>query len=86
MHLISTTVRRTSCYVPAFDANSNSVESFGLLGKYVERGIWREVFLSSGTVYSRLGSPTVSVDAPTAPKCIVGITEPTIGLAIQRTR
>ncbi len=51
-HLISTTLPKTSNDDPAFDVQSNVIESIFLMEKCLEKGVGKVVFLSSGgTVY-----------------------------------
>ncbi|HIJ95412.1 MAG TPA: NAD-dependent epimerase/dehydratase family protein [Desulfuromonadales bacterium] len=75
-HLISTSNPSTSNVDPAFDVQSNVVDSLFLLEKCVEIGTRKIVYVSSGgTVY---GSPSilpVLETHPTEPMCSYGISK-----------
>lgn len=78
-HLISTSLPKTSNDDPAYDVQSNVIETIFLLEKCVELGVGKIVFISSGgTVYGRPTHLPVSEDSPTEPECSYGITKLTI--------
>lgn len=78
-HLISTSLPKTSNDDPAYDVQSNVIETIFLLEKCVELGVKKIVFVSSGgTVYGRPASLPVAESAPTEPECSYGITKLTI--------
>jgi UDP-glucose 4-epimerase len=78
-HLISTTLPKTSNDDPAFDIQSNVVESINLLEKCVDNNIKKIVFVSSGgTVYGAPVNLPVSEDHITNPMCSYGICKITI--------
>ena len=78
-HLISTTVPGTSGADPAFDVQSNVVNTIRLLEECVAAGIKRLVFTSSGgTVYGIPRTIPVSESHPLNPICSYGITKLTI--------
>jgi len=75
-HLISTTLPKTSNDDPAFDVQSNVVETIFLLEQCVNRKIGKIIFLSSGgTVYGKPVSLPVSENSPTEPQCSYGISK-----------
>jgi UDP-glucose 4-epimerase len=78
-HLISTTLPKTSNDDPAFDVQSNVVETLFLLEQCVAKKIGRLVFVSSGgTVYGRPAELPIREESPTNPECSYGITKLTI--------
>jgi UDP-glucose 4-epimerase len=78
-HLISTTLPKTSNDDPAFDVQSNVVETLFLLEQCVARRVKKLVFISSGgTVYGRPRDLPIREDSPTDPECSYGITKLTI--------
>lgn len=78
-HLISTSLPKTSNDDPAYDVQSNVIETLFLLEKCLEFGIKKVVYISSGgTVYGRPLSLPVLEDAPHEPECSYGITKLTI--------
>jgi len=78
-HLISTTLPKTSNDDPAFDVQSNVVETLFLLEQCVARKIKKIIFVSSGgTVYGRSARLPIAEDSPTNPECSYGITKLTI--------
>ncbi len=80
-HLISTTLPKTSNDDPAFDVQSNVVETIYLLEQCVKKKIRKVVFVSSGgTVYGIPETLPISETAPTNPLCSYGITK----LAIEK--
>lgn len=78
-HLITTTLPKTSNDDPAFDVQSNVVETLYLLEQCVTHKIKKLVFISSGgTVYGVPEILPVSENCPTNPECSYGITKLTI--------
>lgn len=78
-HLISTTLPKTSNDDPAFDVQSNVLETLHLLEQCVLRNIKKIVFISSGgTVYGKPESLPIKEDYPTNPECSYGISKLTI--------
>ncbi len=78
-HLISTTLPKTSNDDPAFDVQSNVVETLFLLEQCVARPGTKMVFVSSGgTVYGRPRQLPIPEEGPTDPECSYGITKLTI--------
>ncbi len=78
-HLISTSLPKTSNDDPAYDVQSNVIETLFLLEKCVEVGVKKVVYISSGgTVYGRPLQLPVPEDAPHEPECSYGITKLTI--------
>jgi UDP-glucose 4-epimerase len=79
IHLVSTTLPRTSNDDPVYDVQSNIVGTLGILKTMVKHGVPRIVFISSGgTVY---GSPVylpVDENHPTNPQVSYGVTKLTI--------
>jgi len=79
IHLVSTSLPKTSNDDPAYDVQSNVIETLFLLEKCVEMGIKKVVFISSGgTVYGRPVQVPIPEDSPTEPQCSYGITKLTI--------
>lgn len=75
-HLISTTLPKTSNDDPAFDVQSNVIESIFLLEKCVENHIKKVIFISSGgTVYGEPHTLPVSENHSTNPICSYGISK-----------
>ncbi|NVO01009.1 MAG: NAD-dependent epimerase/dehydratase family protein [Geobacteraceae bacterium] len=75
-HLINTSLPKTSNDDPAYDVQSNVIETLFMLEKCVELGVKKVVFISSGgTVYGRPTALPVSENAPTEPECSYGITK-----------
>jgi UDP-glucose 4-epimerase len=78
-HLISTSLPKTSNDDPAYDVQSNVIESLFLLEKCVELGVRKVVFISSGgTVYGRPVQLPIAENGSTDPECSYGITKLTI--------
>ena len=80
-HLISTTLPKTSNDDPAFDVQSNVVETIFLLDQCNARQIKKIIFISSGgTVYGKPAMLPIPEDSATDPECSYGITK----LAIEK--
>lgn len=78
-HLINTSLPKTSNDDPAFDVQSNVIETLFLLEQCISRKIKKLVFTSSGgTVYGRPRSLPIGEESPTEPECSYGITKLTI--------
>lgn len=78
-HLISTSLPKTSNDDPAYDVQSNVIETLFLLEQCVARKIRKIVFISSGgTIYGRPTKLPIHEDCPTNPECSYGITKLTI--------
>lgn len=78
-HLICTTLPKTSNDDPAFDVQSNVIESLFLFEKCIARSVKKIVFISSGgTVYGNPTQVPVAEESPTNPECSYGITKLTI--------
>lgn len=79
IHLISSTLPKTSNDNPAYDVESNVVGTLKLLNHSMQHGVKKVVFLSSGgTVYGPSATcPNFETDA-TDPVCSYGITKLTI--------
>lgn len=78
-HLINTSLPKTSNDDPAYDVQSNVIETLFLLEKCVELGVRKVVFISSGgTVYGRPAQLPVAETGSTDPECSYGITKLTI--------
>jgi len=81
MHLVSTTLPKSSNDDPVFDVQSNLVASIQLLRIMVEEGVGRIVFISSGgTVYGRPQYLPMDERHPTEPQVSYGVTK----LAIEK--
>ncbi|MFA5322631.1 MAG: NAD-dependent epimerase/dehydratase family protein [Smithella sp.] len=79
VHLVSTTLPKTSNDDPQFDAISNLIGTIGLIELAVKHGIKRMIFISSGgTVYGRPYTIPMSESHPTNPLCSYGIIKLTI--------
>ncbi len=79
IHLISTTLPKTSNDDPVFDVQSNVIETLFLLEQCVANKIKKIIFTSSGgTVYGRPQSLPVVEENPTNPICSYGICKLTI--------
>ncbi len=73
-HLASTTTPQSSNEAPAFDIQSNLVETIGLLDECVQAQVKKIIFFSSGgTVYGVPRSVPVAEDDPTYPISSYGI-------------
>lgn len=80
-HLISTTLPKTSNDDPAFDVQSNVVETLFLLEQCITRKVGKIIFVSSGgTVYGKPYTLPIPENSPTDPECSYGITK----LAIEK--
>lgn len=81
VHLVSSTLPKSSNEDPSFDVQSNVIESIVLFELCVKHHIKRVVFISSGgTVYGLPESMPVGETHPTNPICSYGITK----LAIEK--
>ncbi len=81
MHLVSTTLPKSSNDDPIFDVQSNLVASIQLLRIMVEESVGRIIFISSGgTVYGRPHYLPMDERHPTEPQVSYGITK----LAIEK--
>ena len=79
VHLISTTLPKTSNDDPVFDVQSNLIESLFLLEQCVANKIKKIIFASSGgTIYGIPESVPVIEENPTNPICSYGICKLTI--------
>lgn len=75
-HLISTTLPKTSNDDPAFDIQSNLIDTIHLLEQCVTRRVKKVVFVSSGgTVYGPPQWLPVKENHPTEPVCSYGISK-----------
>jgi UDP-glucose 4-epimerase len=79
LHFISTTLPKTSNDDPAFDVQSNVIETLFLIEQCIAQKVKKIIFISSGgTIYGtplKLPIPEISV---TEPECSYGITKLTI--------
>lgn len=81
LHLVSTTLPKSSNDDPIYDVQSNVVASLHILNAMVARGLQRIVFISSGgTVYGRPQYLPIDERHPTNPVVSYGITK----LAIEK--
>ena len=81
VHLISTTLPKSSNENPAYDVESNVIGTLTLLRLAVQHGVKKIIFLSSaGTVYGASAICPISEVAETDPICSYGITK----LAIEK--
>ena len=79
VHLISTTLPKTSNDDPAFDVQSNVVETLFLLEQCITRKISKIVFMSSGgTIYGKPSILPIPENGPADPECSYGIAKLTI--------
>src|SRR5688572_30293458 len=80
-HLISTTLPKTSNDDPAFDVQSNVIETLFLLEQCITRKVKKVIFISSGgTVYGKPSLIPIPENSQTDPECSYGITK----LAIEK--
>jgi len=80
-HLVSTTIPGTSNADPAFDVQSNVVDTIRVLEECVAAKIKRFVFISSGgTIYGIPQTVPISESHPLNPTCSYGVTK----LAIEK--
>lgn len=78
-HLISTTLPKTSNDDPAFDVQSNVIETIFLLEQCVAKKIRKVVFMSSGgAIYGNPLFSPIPENSPTDPECSYGITKLTV--------
>lgn len=76
VHLISTTLPKTSNDDPVFDVQSNVIETLFLLEQCVAKKIKKIIFASSGgTIYGIPRSVPVFEEDPTNPICSYGISK-----------
>lgn len=76
LHLVSTTIPKTSNDDPIYDVQSNLVATLQMLNAMVERKVSRLVFISSGgTVYGPPEYLPVDERHPTEPQVSYGITK-----------
>ena len=81
VHLISTTLPKTSNDNPTYDVESNVMGTLSLLNLSRQNGVKKIVFLSSGgTVYGPSAISPISEEGATDPVCSYGITK----LAIEK--
>jgi UDP-glucose 4-epimerase len=81
IHLVSSTIPKTSNDDPVFDIQSNLVESVACLQQCLKARIRKVIFLSSGgAVYGNPADCPVSEEAPTNPLCSYGV----VKLAIEK--
>ncbi|WP_122745997.1 NAD-dependent epimerase/dehydratase family protein, partial [Pseudomonas viridiflava] len=81
LHLVSTTLPKSSNDDPIYDVQSNMVSSLQMLNAMLVKGVKRIVFISSGgTVYGLPQYLPVDEKHPTEPVVSYGITK----LAIER--
>jgi UDP-glucose 4-epimerase len=81
VHMISSTVPKTSNDDPIFDVQMNLVETLALLDLCVKHRIGKVVFTSSGgTVYGNPESLPIAEEHPTNPICSYGV----VKLAIEK--
>lgn len=79
IHLVSSSLPKTSNDDPAFDVQSNVIETLYLLENCVKRNVKKVIFLSSGgTIYGFPESLPVTENHKTNPICSYGITKLTI--------
>jgi UDP-glucose 4-epimerase len=78
-HLVSTTLPKTSNDDPAFDVQSNVIETLFLIEQCVHKKIKKVIFVSSGgTIYGTPHKLPINEASPTEPECSYGITKLTI--------
>lgn len=74
IHLVSTTLPKSSNDDPAYDVSSNTLATLNLLDAMVSKGIRRIIFISSGgTVYGTPRYVPVDEQHPTEPEVSYGI-------------
>lgn len=79
LHLISTTLPKTSNDDPIYDVQTNVVATLQLLDAMLAHNVRRIVFISSGgTVYGKPQSVPISESHPTDPEVSYGITKLTV--------
>lgn len=75
-HLVWSSIPKTSNDDPAFDVQSNIVETISLLEKCVQKKVKKLIFISSGgTVYGNHNFLPVNELSQTNPECSYGITK-----------
>lgn len=76
LHLVSTTIPKTSNDDPIYDVQSNLVATLGMLNAMLEKKVSRIVFISSGgTVYGPPEYLPIDERHPTEPQVSYGITK-----------
>ncbi|WP_025119479.1 MULTISPECIES: NAD-dependent epimerase/dehydratase family protein [unclassified Serratia (in: enterobacteria)] len=81
VHLVSTTLPKSSNDDPVYDVQTNVIPSLHMLNAMVEQGVSRIVFISSGgTVYGKPQYIPIDENHPTDPVVSYGITK----LAIEK--
>lgn len=84
MHLVSTTLPKSSNDDPIYDVQSNVVASLHILNSMVRHGVRNIVFISSGgTVYGKPVYLPIDENHPTNPVVSYGITKLTIEKYLQ---
>lgn len=84
VHLVGTTLPKSSNDAPVYDVESNVVGSLKLLELSRKHGVRKTVFASSGgTVYGPSAACPISETQPTDPICSYGITKLTIEKYLQ---
>lgn len=79
IHLVSTTLPKSSNDDPAYDVSTNIIATLGLLDAMVAKGIKRIIFISSGgTVYGKPQYVPIDEKHPTEPEVSYGIVKLTI--------
>lgn len=81
IHLVSTTLPKSSNEDPIYDVQSNVLATLQVLDEMTKKGIQKIIFISSGgTVYGVPQNIPISENHPTDPICSYGITK----LAIEK--
>jgi UDP-glucose 4-epimerase len=84
IHLVSTTLPKSSNDDPAYDVSTNVIATLSLLDAMVEQGIKRIIYISSGgTVYGTPQYVPIDEKHPTDPEVSYGITKLTIEKYLQ---
>jgi UDP-glucose 4-epimerase len=79
IHLVSTTLPKSSNEDPIYDVQSNVLATLQVLEEMKKKGIQKIIFISSGgTVYGVPQNIPISENHPTDPICSYGITKLTI--------
>ena len=78
-HLINTTLPKTSNDDPAYDVQTNVIETLYLLEQCAANKIGKIIYTSSGgTIYGNPVELPIREDSPTNPECSYGITKLTV--------